>query len=433
MVASPGSCILALAEGQRRGEIGFGRFLRNPSVTVTGINDGAASRTSEAVAGRDVLAIQDTSDIVLGAKKIRDRGYGPVGRGGALGGVLLHPVLAVDAASGEVLGLADINVWNREGGKVSKRTTRALEDKESRRWLAGMEKSAAVLHRATSVTVVSDRESDIYEDFARRPESVNLLIRSHYNRNLVGGNKLIDYADLLLEAGHFQITVPAKTGHPARIALLAVRFGPISIMRPQRGMPSAYLNVLAPSVDLHVVDVREINSPDSISPIHWRLLTSHTVTNIATARKMIDYYRKRWIIEDYFRTLKSAGFHIEDADIADPKVMLKFTALAAIAAITVTQLLRARDNPTCQGLMVAFDPDDEPLLVAICKNYQGDNPTQRQTNPHPPDTLAFATWVIARLGGWTGYYGKPGTRTLNRGLQRYFAVKYGSVLLSRLV
>jgi hypothetical protein len=240
MVASPGSCILALAEGQRRGEIGFGRFLRNPSVTVAGINAGAASRTSEVAAGRDVLAIQDTSDIVLGAKKVRERGYGPVGRGGALGGVLLHPVLAVDAASGEVLGLADINVWNREGGKVTERTSRALEDKESRRWLTGMERSAAVLCRAISVTVVSDRETDIYEDFGPRPESIRLLVRFNYNPNLVGGIKLVDHTDLLPEAGHFQITVPAKPGHPARTAVLAVRFGPITIMGPQRGMPNAH-------------------------------------------------------------------------------------------------------------------------------------------------------------------------------------------------
>ena len=408
-------------------------------MTVAAFSSGTARRTSESVAGRDILAIQDTSEIVLGAQESTHprlwsgwQGW-RLGKGGSLGGVLLHPVLAVDAARGEVLGLADVKVWNREGGKVSPRTHRVLEDKESRRWLAGMEKAAAVLSKANSVTVVSDRESDIYEDFVRRPETVHLLIRSGHNRNLVGGGKLFDYADALPEAGRFQITVPAKPGQPARLASLALRFGPLAVTRPQRGLPSAALNVLPESVALHLVDVRKVAAPGGISPIHWRLLTSHTVTDIASARKMIDCYRKRWIIEDYFRTLKSAGFHIEDADIADPKIMLKFTALAAIAAITVTQLLRARDNPTGQGLKVAFDPDDQPVLEAICKDYEGKNPTPRQTNPHPPDTMAFATWVIARLGGWTGYYGKPGAQTLSRGLQRYFAIKYGSEITPRLV
>ena len=172
------------------------------------------------------------------------------------------------------------------------------------------------------------------------------------------------------------------------------------------------------SVDLYHIDVKEVGTPDGISPIHWRLLTSHTVTDIASAHKMNYRYRKLWVIENYFRTLKPAGFHIEDADIADPTVMLRFTALATITAIAVTRLLRARDNPTCQDLEVAFDPDDKPILEAICRDYEGKNPTPRQTNLDPKDTLAFATWVIAKLGGWTGYYGKPGAQTLKRGLQR---------------
>ncbi|MFK4826245.1 hypothetical protein ACI0FM_15885 [Paenochrobactrum sp. BZR 588] len=81
--------------------------------------------------------------------------------------------------------------------------------------------------------------------------------------------------------------------------------------------------------------------------------------------------------------------------MSDPKAFMNFAAFAAIAAITVTQMLRARDNPSGQALDDAFDPDDKPLLLAICKDYEGKAPTARQKNPHPPGTLAFATWVIA--------------------------------------
>ena len=125
-MASPGSCILALAGGKRCGEIGFGRFLRNPAVTVAGLSAGAAEHVAKRVCGRDVLAIQDTSEIVLGGKKARGRGYGPVGKGGGLGGLLLHPVLVADAASGEIFGLADVAVWNRDKGKVLPRAPRAF-------------------------------------------------------------------------------------------------------------------------------------------------------------------------------------------------------------------------------------------------------------------------------------------------------------------
>lgn len=102
----PGSCILELAGGLRRGEIGFGRFLRNPAVTVQALSEAAGDRTRERVQGRDILAIQDTSEIVLGGPKMRQAGFGPVGRGGFLGGVLVHPVLAVDAGqAGSLLAL----------------------------------------------------------------------------------------------------------------------------------------------------------------------------------------------------------------------------------------------------------------------------------------------------------------------------------------
>ena len=187
------------------------------------------------------------------------------------------------------------------------------------------------------------------------------------------------------------------------------------------------------SVRVHLVDIREVDAPPGAVPIHWRLLTSHEVNDSGVARKMVDFYRKRWIIEDYFRTLKTSGFRIEDANISDPEVMLKFLALAAIAAVTVTQLLRARDNPSGQCLSHAFDPDDAPLLEAVCKDYEGPTPTRRQVNPHPRGTMSYATWVIARLGGWTGYYGKPGALNLNRGLQRYYAIKYGTELQRTLV
>ena len=405
---------------------------------MAGLSAGAAVQVAKRVLDRDVLAIQDTSEIILGGKKARGRGYGPVGKGGRLGGILLHPVLVADAATGAIHGLADVAVWNRDKGKAVPHPQRGLDDKESRCWLTGMERAAEVLKQARSITVVSDRESDIYEDFARRPETVQLLIRARFDRQLADGNRLNDHADELPEAGRFEVNIAASPGRPARLVTLALRFGPVSILRPQRGMPPAARAVLPECVTLHLVDVREVGAPDAVQPIHWRLLTSHDVSShdvssLGTARKMLDYYRKRWIIEDYFRTLKTAGFQVEDADIADPEVMIRFTALAAIAAVTVTQLLRARDNPSGQSLLDVFDPDDKPVIQALCKDYEGPSPSERQTNPHPTECLAYATWVIARLGGWTGYYGKPGAQTLNRGLQKYYAIKYGTIIAGGLV
>ena len=425
-MAHPGSCILELGGGLRRGEIGFGRFLRNPAVTVQALSEAAGRRTGERVQGRDILAIQDSSEIVLGGPKMRQAGFGPVGRGGFLGGVLVHPVLAVDAASGELVGLADIAVWNRDKPVTAHHAKRPLSQKESQKWLKGARRAGEVLSKASGITIVSDRESDLYADFAGRPQNVHVLIRASANRSLANGEKLFDHAAALTEAGRITVTIAASPGRPAREAELALRFGPVSIKRPGRGMPMADLRQLPEAVHLHLVDAGELDAPKGIEPIHWLLLTSHVIEALGQARLMLDFYRKRWIIEEFFRTLKSAGFRIEDAKMSDPAAFMNFAALAAIAAVTVTQMVRARDNPSGQLLADAFDPDDKLLLMAICKDYEGEAPTARQKNPHPPDTLAFATWVIARLGAWTGYYGKPGPATLARGLQKYHTVKYGA-------
>ena len=133
----------------------------------------------------------------------------------------------------------------------------------------------------------------------------------------------------------------------------------------------------------------------------------------------------RWTIEEFFRTLKTAAFNIEDADIGDPQVMMKFVAAAIIAAVTVMQLVKARDGTTEQ-LRRRFRAGRSaysrgPFASARRRNA-------RQKNPHPKGSLAFATWVIARLGGWTGYYGKPGPKVMRRGLDDFQRIKYGATL-----
>src|SRR6185437_10497813 len=145
LVERPGSVIRRIAGGERARQMQITRFLHNPAVTVGEMAATAAARTADRVAGRDVLAIQDSSELVFGGKKARERGFGPIGRGGGTGGLLLHAVLAIDAATGALLGAVDVTVRNRTGGKVTARSERQTADKESQRWLDGMFSAARVL------------------------------------------------------------------------------------------------------------------------------------------------------------------------------------------------------------------------------------------------------------------------------------------------
>jgi Transposase DDE domain len=406
----------------------FTRFLRNDSVTVPEMAACAAERTAARVAGRHVVAVQDTSELVLRGRKARANGFGPVGKGGATGGLLLHPVLTMDATTGAVIGLADFKVWNREGGQVGPRRERATADKESQRWIDGTARAGEVLVGAAQITVVSDREGDIYEQFACCPSNVDQIVRACQNRRIetdkaTQANELLfGFIDSLAEQDRLTVALPAVPGRKARTAELAMRFSSVALCKPLHGAAPE----LPKTVALNVVDVRETSQPEHGEPVHWRLLTTHMVTTSGEARRVIDLYRMRWTIEEFFRTLKTAGFNIEDADIGDPKPMINLVGAATIAAVTVMQLVRARDGTTNQSLTDAFDPMDQPVLEAASSQLEGK--TARQKNPHPKGTLAFAAWVIARLGGWTGYYGKPGPQVMRRGLQEFQAIKYGTTL-----
>jgi hypothetical protein len=386
----------------------------------------AASRTAERVAGREIIVVQDTSELILGGRRAKANGYGPVGKGGGTRGLLLHAALALDADNDALLGLVDAQVWNRDKGKVTPRRSRAMADKESQRWLSVTAQASAALSAARSITMISDRESDIYEHFAQRPVNVELLVRSNWNRkiNLPSGasTQLFTFVDALPEAARFSVTIPAAPGRKERTAVLALRFSPVRLCKPH---PSPAPD-LPDTIRLTMVDVREVSSGHDGKPIHWRLLTTHVVTSSKKARRIVDLYRKRWTIEEFFRTLKTAGFDIEEADIGEPEVMMKFVAAVAVATVTIMQLVRARDGTTNEQLADAFDPDDKPVLEALSTQLEG--ATDKQKNPHPNGTLAFAAWVIARLGGWTAYYGKPGPKVMRIGLEDFRRIKYGTTL-----
>lgn len=388
----------------RAGEMGLTRFLRNDAVTIEEMVATAAARTSARCAERHVLAIQDTT--VLKSE------------GG--GGLYLHPVLAVDAEDGAILGLVDAAILKREAGRRGQRRSLPVTAKESGRWLKGADAAAAVCARAQQITVIADRESDIFAAFALRPATAHLLVRAAQDRSLEDGGRLFARADALPEAGRTVLPLPAKPGRPAREALLAVRFMDVELARPKNGVTKE----LPASVRLRMVDVREIDPPAGES-IHWRLLTTYPVEDLPEALAVIGLYRRRWAIEQLFRTLKTQGFDIEGLHIAEEAPRCKLVMAALIAGVSIQQLVHARDGGSgpLRPVTDAFDPHDMPLLEAFCTKLEGK--TERQKNPHPKRSLAYAAWVCARLGGWTGYYGKPGPVVMLQGWLQFQAAKRG--------
>jgi Transposase DDE domain len=408
-------CVHRLAK-DRNQAIQFGRFLANPAVTAQEMLTTAGRQTGQRVAGRHVLAIQDTTELHFPTHTASKRGFGKAGNGEDLG-LFLHPVLAVDADAGGIIGLVDCAVMNRTDGKVADHKQRGAEEKESRRWLYGAEVAGERLERAALITVVADRESDIYDLFARRPASVHLLCRSAQDRVLLGGGLLSELCAGWVEQDRATISVPPRGQRAERQATVALRFGAVTLQRPKT--PGA-AKALPESVALWVVDVQEIDPPEGQEPVHWRLLTTHAVTSVAEARQIVAWYRMRWTIEQVFRSLKAHGLRIEDSQMVEARSFTKLAVVALIAAVRSMQLVLARDGSSRQKITDAVDLTDMPALRSLNTSLEGR--TEMLKNPFDSSSLAWFAWVVARLGGWSGYtstgYKPPGPKTMHHGLLR---------------
>lgn len=422
MVARKSVCLRRLAGGRRREIVQYGRFLANRRVTVERLIEGWGVPTAAACAGRHVLAIQDTSELNFRTRAGRRRGLGAIGKGVGRG-LLLHAMMAVDAETRGCLGLVAGRIWTRRGRRRVRHDKRPLADKESERWLSTAEAAKSVLAGAASVTVVADRESDIYAEWARLPGArFHLLTRAMHDRVIEGG-QLSTAA--LTPAGKAEITLAARAGRPARRAKLIARFGQVTLKRPGTRCEAE----LPKTVAVSLVEVVEPNPPPGAAPILWRLLTTHAVMDAAMAWRVIDWYRGRWTIEQLFRTLKQQGLRLEDSQLETAEGLLKLTAIAARAACTTLQLVQARDGRSGQQAAIVFSPAERQALEALLPRLEG--ATAAQKNPHPSHSLAWAAWIIAKLGGWDGYKSSrpPGPITFRHGLEYFHAIVYGWSLL----
>jgi hypothetical protein len=420
MVAGKTVCLRQLSRGNRALEVRFNRFLGHDKVTAERIIESWGESTVAAVEGRHVLAIQDTSEIHFNTTPERRRGLGEIGKGNNYG-VLLHPLLAVDADDGACLGLLSGQIWTRQGRRTTSHDERELSDKESQRWISTAVAARPLLTKASAVTVLGDRESDIFALYASSAEHhFHVIARSMHDRKLADRNGLYEVSDAMAAMGRRALQLPARAARPARLAQLELRFGTIELARPQ----SKFLRHLPKSLPLAVVDVREINAETGVEPLHWRLLTSHKVTGVEDAWRIVQWYKQRWIIEQFFRVLKTQGLKLEDSQIAAADRLLKLVAIAAKAAVITIQLLQARAGGQ-QPHRVAFNDGEIGALAAL--NTQLEARSKRLKNPHPPDSLAWAAWIIGRLGGWDGYPSSkpPGPITFKNGLEYFQAVAAG--------
>jgi hypothetical protein len=361
-----------------------------------------------------ILAVQDTTYLDYSGHPDTE-GLGPVQAQGGYG-MLLHSTLAFSPQR-LPLGVMSLRPWARDAAKPRQRLTRrsrAIEDKESHKWLESVQAVAALKQRTpqTRWVSVADREGDIFEFFTEAQAlGVDVLVRAAWNRNIEGPEAQV-FATLSAAPvlGEKMLALPASGTRKARTAQLEVRACALTLKAPRNG-PAHALEPLT----LWGVWAYEARAPEGVEPLDWKLITSVPVTTRQDALERLDWYAARWGIEQWHRILKS-GCRIEMRQLQSIDRLQRLITLYAVIAWRIfyaTLLSRLLPDIACTAFL-----QQEEWQALYCRIHRTPIP------PAKPPPLREAVRWIARLGGFLGRKGdgEPGTQTLWQGFQELIAM-----------
>jgi hypothetical protein len=403
------------------------RFLNNENVTEQELIDSCCDRTKILCKDKHLLVLNDTTEINLQRHSGRlqpDTGAGLVGNNTDVG-FFAHLGLVVDIEAYQAIGYSSINLWHRELDKGTKESRNyknlPIEEKESYKWIKCCNDSKEGLKDAASLTVVGDRESDIYELFIdAKSQDVEVLARNRIDRKTSEGKKIYQTLSDTEVCGSYKIDISAdnRKQRQNREAVLEVKFSKVFMQKPDNKKDDR-----PDVVKIWIVEAREANAKDGIC---WRLLTTHCIESFEQAVQMIEWYQMRWFIEQVFRLLKNKGYRIENSELGTGWALRKLTILLLQNVLRVMQMLITYDSTSEKedaGLVFT-----EPEIDCLTKlNIRHEGKTEKLKNPYNPHSLKWATWIIARLAGWSGYKSQrpPGPITLKNGLDKFNHVFIG--------
>jgi hypothetical protein len=357
-----------------------------------------------------VLAVQDTTSLNYSAHPATEN-LGPIGNelDGPIG-LELHDTMAFNL-EGTPLGLLHACCWARDPKAFGKRKLKRnlpIEQKESNKWLKSFRKVAEAQKQCPQTMFVSvgDREADIYDLFALAtddPSNPKLLVRAIQNRNLAKEQGLL-WDKVLKEdvSGIQEIHVPRRGNQKARVARLEIRFRPVNLKAPRKGLPD---------LTVRAVQASEVEAPEGVKPLEWKLLTTCEVDTFEEAVEKLEWYTLRWGIEVYHRTLKS-GCKIEERQLGCADRIETCLAIDMIVAWRIYHLTKLGREVPDVPCTVFFEEAEWKALVAYI--------TKTPVPPEKPPSLREATRMMASLGGFLGRKcdGEPGTKSLWLGMQR---------------
>jgi hypothetical protein len=427
------------ADGDESALEGTYRALNNERIVPEWVLDAHQRRTADRASEHPVIIVpHDTTSFVFGGEAKRE-GLGPVCE--AKQGMYAHFSLAL-APSGQPLGVIGLRVWRRSNEPKPPKGSSKLgvyrEDRESLRWHDAVHEVIERLEGKAKAVHVMDREGDSYELFADLLEhDQRFVIRVCHDRVLgdyAPSRRVHDRprlyeamaaADTLLER---EVPIgrrgkprnaPARRLHPARdgrMARLSVRATEIKVPRSESPVH------LPDFLTLNFVEVIELEPPEGQDPVHWRLVTSYPVDTAEHVAAIIDCYRMRWRIEEYFKAIKT-GCRFENLQLASGRALVSALVVYCIVAWRLL-LVRwmEREQPEAAASIVVT-----PVQLKLLANHQ-----RKIRRPWPDrPTCRDVLLAIAALGGHIRNNGQPGWIVLGRGFDKLLLMELGVYLADR--
>ena len=403
------------------------RFLSNRRVTPQGILKPHIEETVKRAAKAPVaLAIHDTTECSFGGDQRRGLGrvLGP-GRG-----FYAHVALAVDEQSLQPLGVLGLSTLVRSEPPPTKAGRKSYayqtrDEKESNRWWETVASVQAVTAGRTKWIHVADREADCYRMLAQIVDGGDdFVIRATHDRALQGAGHLKETARSAAAVLERDVTLSTRTGWSPREGVPPLR----AKSNPLRRARIARLSIAATTVrlkrswavtaqfpahlDVNVVRVYEETPPEGEPAVEWLLLTTLPIKTKKQLERIVDIYRARWLIEEFFKAVKT-GCRYEELQLESYSTLtnaLAIVSTVAWQALLLRQLSRTSDTPASAVLT----PVQLEVLRAV-------SPLRIPARPNAHDALL----AIAALGGHIRNNGDPGWLVLYRGFRDLLMLQRG--------
>lgn len=410
------------------------RLFANPKAGFDNLLRPHMEATLERIAKESVVVlVQDTTEVEVTRPEQQVAGAGPLD-GNSRRGALLHELHAF-TPDGTPLGTVLATAWVRAEDSVAasklsraERAAMPIEEKESYRWVTTLRTAgqhAAQLPRA-HIICVADSEADIYEYLVAAtspPHAGDWIIRACQDRAIEVAESEASTekhlrAHLLGQPALFRRTIRVR-GRRAKVACegrgrrqprrsreaeVEVRAGEVTLRPPWRA------DRKLPTTRVGAVLVVEINPPPGEEPVEWLLLTSLPIGDADEVRQVVQFYCVRWMIEVFFRVLKS-GCRVEERQFEHMDRLLACLAVYLIVAwrtLYVCRLGRGCPDVSCEAV---FEPAEWKSVWKI---------VHREDPPEEPPPLGMMVRLVAQLGGYIRRKSNdpPGPQTVWLGLGR---------------